>query len=158
MQTLKVRVAWELSGRAWGRQQSGCPEDPHCILKMLRNDLERGGWEKAGGTLRRVSWGSKGMEVCTEGKLAPESDGTGEQTEAAPCNESMYTGPVLAVVQVPLSELLSRHRDVGRPPPRLLRPRATLRRAWTQCPANSRAGVGAWVAGSGAECFLPPRM
>lgn len=73
---------------------------------MLRNDLERGGWEKARGTLRRVSWGSKGVEVCTEGKLAAESDGTREQTEAAPCNESIYPGPVLAVVRAPLSESL----------------------------------------------------
>ena len=74
---------------------------------MLRNDLERGGWEKAGGTPRRVSWGRKGEEVCTEGKLAAESDGTGEQTEAAPCNESVYPGPVLAVVRAPLSESLT---------------------------------------------------
>lgn len=31
-----------------GRQQSGCPEDPCCVLEMLRNDLERGGWERQG--------------------------------------------------------------------------------------------------------------
>lgn len=90
-----------------GRQQSGCPEDPCCVLKMLRNELERGGWEKAGGTLRRMSSGSKGVEVCTEGKLAAESDGTGEQTEAALRNESIYPGPVLAVVRAPLSESLT---------------------------------------------------
>lgn len=40
------------------------------------------------------------MEVCSEGKLAPESDGTGEQTEA-------YPGPGLAVVRAPLSESLT---------------------------------------------------
>ena len=90
-----------------GRQQSGCPEDPCCVLKMLRNELERGGWEKAGGTLRRMSSGSKGVEVCTEGKLAADSDDTGEQTEAALRNESIYPGPVLAVVRAPLSESLT---------------------------------------------------
>ena len=32
MQTLKVREAWELPGWAWGRQQSGCPEDLGTLL------------------------------------------------------------------------------------------------------------------------------
>jgi len=58
--------------------------EPCCVLKMLRNGLVRGGWERAGGTLRKGSWGSKDVEVCTEGKLAPESDGTGKQMEAVP--------------------------------------------------------------------------
>ena len=56
--------------------------EPCCILKMLRNGLEGGGWERAGGTLRNGSSGSRDVEVCTEGKLEPESDGTGEQMEA----------------------------------------------------------------------------